>query len=197
MQTLVNLDNGEALSRAVQSADQNIGAIKWLSSLYEDDYKELKTDQIEGVEKKDLQFWPNNGPWWDGVGIDEKGCIILVEAKGHTRETMTKCSAKSERSIQRIKQSMKEVHDSLVPTHTYNEDVWYRQYYQLGNRLTFLVKLREKGLNVKLVLLNIVDDPTHIKTTEDQWREHYNEVFSNMLGISKAPENVFIVNLRV
>lgn len=55
----------------------------------------------------------------------------------------------------------------------YNDDVWYNNYYQLGNRLVFLVNLRRKGYNVKLVLLNIVEDPTHIMTTEKQWQDHW------------------------
>lgn len=36
------------------------------------------------------------------------------------------------------------------------------------NRIIFLAKLKENGFNVKLVLLNIVDDPTYIETLEEQ-----------------------------
>lgn len=197
MQTLVNLDNGNALSKAIQTEDNSIGDIRWLSPLKNDSYGELKTKQISGLEKADFSFWPDIGPWWDGVGIDDKGCILLVEAKGHVAETKTKCAASSETSRTMIKQSMQEAHDSLTNSHNYDEDSWLNKYYQLGNRLTFLVKLREQGYNVKLVLLNIVDDPTHIATSLEAWKRHYDEVFQIMIGRAKCPNNVVMVSLDV
>ena len=96
-----------------------------------------------------------------------------------------------------IKQSMQEAHDSLTNSHNYDEDSWLNKYYQLGNRLTFLVKLREQGFNVKLVLLNIVDDPTHIATNLNAWKRHYDEVFQIMIGTAKCPSNVVMVNFDV
>lgn len=197
MQTLVNLDDGNALSKAIQTEDNSIGDIKWLSPLKDNDYTELKTKQIPGLEKADFSFWPDNGPWWDGVGIDANGCILLIEAKGHVAETKTKCAASSETSRTRIKQSMQEAHDVLTFSRNYDEEVWLNKYYQLGNRLTFLVKLREQGYNVKLVLLNIVDDPTHITTSFHEWERHYNDVFQIMLGRTKCPSNVVMVNFDV
>ena len=182
MQTLINLDNGNALSKAIQADDNSIGDVKWLSPLKYDRYGELKTKQIPGLEKADFSFWPDNGPWWDGIGVDDKGCILLIEAKGHVAETKTKCKA-SEPSYSKINKSMGEAHSSLTAfLHNYEDNTWLEKYYQLGNRLTFLVKLREQGYNVKLVLLNIVDDPTHIATSLDAWKRHYDEVFQLMLG---------------
>lgn len=197
MQTLVNLDNGNALSKAIQTEDNSIGDIKWLSPLKNESYGEPKTKQITGLEDADFSFWPDNGPWWDGVGIDDKGCILLVEAKGHVAETKTKCSASSELSREKICKSMQEAHDSLTNSHNYDEDAWLNKYYQLGNRLTFLVKLREQRFNVKLVLLNIVDDPTHIATSLDEWQKHYNDVFQVMLGTVKYPDKLIMVNFDV
>lgn len=197
MQTLVNLDNGNALSKAIQTEDNSIGDIKWLSPHKDNDYTELKTKQIPGLEKSDFSFWPDNSPWWDGVGIDDKGCILLIEAKGHVAETKTKCSASSETSRERIKQSMQEAHNILMSSHNYDEDAWLNKYYQLGNRLTFLVKLTEQGYNVKLVLLNVVDDPTHIATSHDEWEKHYKDVFQIMFGTAKCPSNVVMVNFDV
>lgn len=196
MQTLVNLDNGSALSKAIQSEDKSIGNIKWLSPLKNDSHGELKTKQITGLEKTDFSFWSNNGPWWDGVGIDDKGCILLIEAKGHVAETNTKCSASSGTS-KKICKSMQEAHNILVSSHDYYEDTWLNKNYQLGNRLAFLVKLREQGYNVKLVLLNIVGDPTHKATSLDAWKKHYGEVFEIMLGTVMYPDNLIIVNFDV
>lgn len=197
MQTLVNLDNGSALSKAIQTEDNCIGDIKWLSPLKIDSYGEFKTKQIPGLEKAKFSFWPDSGPWWDGIGIDDKGCILLVEAKGHVSETKTKCAASSEVSREKICKSMQEVYDSSTNSNNYDEDAWLNKYYQLGNRLTFLVKLRDQGYNVKLVLLNIVNDPTHIATSLDAWEKHYDEVFQIMLGTKKQPDNLIMVNLDV
>ena len=197
MQTLVNLENGSALSKVIQNVDKSIGDIKWLSPLKNVNYVELKTKQIPGLEKADFSFWPDNGPWWDGIGIDDEGCILLVEAKGHVAETKTKCSASSETSRTMIKQSMREAHNILISSHKYDEDSWLNKYYQLGNRLTFLVKLREQGYNVKLVLLNIVDDPTHIATSLHEWQRNYKDVFEIMLGTVKYTDNLIMVNFDV
>jgi len=205
MQTLVNLDNGNALSQAIKSIDYSVGNIKWLSPLKSENYGELKIKQISGLKNANLSFWPDNGPWWDGVGIDDKGCILLVEAKGHIAETRTKCTATAPKSITKIRKMMHDAHNILVSSpeygimasHAYNETAWSGIYYQLGNRLSFLVKLREQGFNVKLVLLNIVNDPTYIRTTSEEWERHYKEVFRLLMGTDKCPENVVMVNFDV
>lgn len=195
MQTVVNLYDGIVLTKAIQSKDSNIGNINWLSPLLKDNYKELKTYEIPGISKEQLDFWPDKGPLWDGVGIDENGTIILVEAKANINETCTKCSASSPKSINQIKTSMKSVHNKISSS-PYHEDIWFNKYYQMGNRITFLVKLKEKGFNVKLVLLNIVDDPTYIKTSEIQWNKHYEDVFTELLGCIDNPKDVITVNLK-
>lgn len=196
IQTLINFDNGNTLSKAIKSVDNDIGDINWLSPLKNDGYGEFKTRQIPRLENADFSFWPDNGPWWDGVGIDDKGCILLIEAKGHVAETKTKCAASSETSKEKICKSMQEAHDVLAISHNYDIS-WTERYYQLGNRLTFLVKLREQGYNVKLVLLNIVDDSTHIATSLDAWKRHYDEVFQIMIGTKKQPDNLIMVNFDV
>ncbi len=204
IQTLVNLDEGRALTKAIQNQDSEIGDIKWQSPLpkaehkeLKGEYKELKTEDIGIIDKKDIDFWPSNGPWWDGVGMS-KDTIILVEAKAHINETLTKCSATSKESISKIKTSMKEVYNELSNSlGLYDENIWFKKYYQIANRLTFLVKLKQKGFKVKLVLLNIVDDPTHIKTSKEDWNKHYKEVFNNMLGSSEIPKDVIMVNFNV
>ena len=67
----------------------------------------------------------------------------------------------------------------------------------MGNRLTFLLKLREQGYNVKSVLLNIVDDLTHIVTSLPEWKKHYKDVFQIVLGKVKYPDNLIMVNFDV
>jgi hypothetical protein len=154
MQTLVNLDEGTALTKAIQNQDNEIGDIKWKSPLSKD-YKELKTEEIEVITKEDLDFWPSNGPYWDGVGIDGD-TIILVEAKAHVNETLTKCRATSKESISKIKTSMEEVYNELsknLDSSVYDENIWFEKYYRIANRLTFLVKLKQKGFKVSIIPL--------------------------------------------
>lgn len=214
IQTLVNIDDGEILSKEIQKVDSSIRNVTWLSPLKKDNYKELKIKEI--IEKcsissikhmhTDLSFWPDKGPWWDAVGIaSESNTIILVEAKAHIDETMTKCLAKDLGSITLIKKSMKAAYDdlnynleqSIVNNHIYNDNIWFNKYYQLGNRLTFMVQLRKLGFDVKLILLNIIDDPTHIATSRIKWESHYKEVFQSMLGSVNCPEHVLMVNFDV
>lgn len=205
IQTLVNLDCGSTLSKAIKSADSSIGNIKWLSPLKSDKYGELKSKQISIMTNADFSFWPDNGPWWDGVGVDDVGCIVLVEAKGHVAETKTKCKASSERSLARINKSMETAHNILtsspeygiMASHVFDEDAWLKKYYQIGNRLSFLVKLRQQGFNVKLILLNLVNDSTHISTSLEEWGRHYEEVFQLLLGTGECPSNVVVVNFDV
>lgn len=201
MQTLVKINSGNELSAAIRKVDGSVGDTNWLSPLKENDYSELKAKKIKEIETADYSFWPENGPWWDSVGIDEHGTILLVEAKGHVAETESKCKASSDESRQKIKLALKETHNYLVSSlnvhHEFNEDIWLNKYYQLGNRLAFLVSLRNQGYNIKLILLNIVDDPTHIATSHYEWQQHYNEVFKLMLGTAKQPDNLLIVNYEV
>lgn len=72
-----------------------------------------------------------------------------------------------------------------------------KNYYQLGNRLTFLYKLKERGYNVKLALLNIINDPTYKQTSEVDWKEHYESVFNEMLGSKDVPRDVLILNMEI
>lgn len=202
MQTLVNLDGGKTLKEAIRKEDTSIGEITWLSPLEIKNYAELKTRRITGLEKADLSFWPDRELSWDGVGIDEKSkCILLFEAKAHTTETKSHCTAKNPDSILKIKNSMRETYQSLTTgmpnLHDYDEVVWFKKYYQLGNRLTFLAKLREQHFNVKLVLLNIVEDSTHISTQEKEWKDHYKDVFQKMLGLDSASTDVICIYINV
>lgn len=151
-------------------------------------------------------FWPEGQPQWDAIGItesnnSEKTTIILIEAKSHLGEMTTSCSATSNDSKILIEKTLKETYANLTQNkEEFNKKIWMETYYQLGNRLAFLYKLKEKGYNVKLVLLNIVNDPTHEKdkqVPEKKWKEHYEEVFSKMLGNSKEPKDVIILNAEI
>lgn len=64
-------------------------------------------------------------------------------------------------------------------------------------QVAFLYKLKEKGYDVKLVSLNIINNLTFILISEEEWKKHYKEVFIKLIGIDKVPEDVVILNLEI
>ncbi|WFF74426.1 hypothetical protein [Proteiniclasticum sp. QWL-01] len=196
IQTLVNSNSGINLSHEIQKQDPSIGKITWLSPLA-DSYEEMRIHQVPGLKGADFEFWPSRGPWWDAIGKDEHGCVLLVEAKGHLTETKSRCTATSLKSLDLIRESMRNTHDSFAAQlHAFDENIWMNQYYQLGNRLTFLSHLINQGRSVKLVLLNFVND-SYIPTNEIEWNKHYQQVFEIMLGKRNTPNHVIMVNYKV
>jgi hypothetical protein len=209
MQQLVNGRDVTQLNEAIYGKECKI---EWISPLANEDYSEymLNSETLQetlrgkGVvfEKSFFNFWPARQPQWDAIGITEDKTLNLVEAKAHTSETIThkqtdeeKMSDGSKRNLKLITESMRESFESLNSKGDF--DAWLNEYYQLGNRLTFMTKLRGKGIKVKLVLLNIVGDPTHISTTENEWKNHYAQAFEKMLGSSDTPQDVITVNFKV
>ena len=209
MQELINGRDVTQLNEAILGKGCKIG---WISPLASENYAEymLNSESLQetlkgkGVAfgKGFFSFWPARQPQWDAIGITEDKTLILVEAKAHTSETIThkqtdeaKMSDGSKKNLKLITESMRESFESLNSKGDF--DVWLNEYYQLGNRLTFLTKLKEKGIKVKLVLLNIVGDPTHISTTEKEWQNHYAQAFGKMIGRLDAPQDVIIVNFKV
>ena len=183
----------------------------WISTLagpkYTYDEYELKVtyvcDQM-GLSTDDAQslfsFWPKRQPQWDGLAFDATGhTLYLVEAKAHLAELDSKCSASNPESKALILNSMQTIHDRYFPKG--NFDSWVNNYYQLGNRLTFLRILNEKSFGhinaVKLVLLNFVNDQKYKPTTEHEWLEHYENVWFEMIGRRSAPQDVIVINYDV
>lgn len=162
-------------------------------------------------EKEHLfEFWPKSGlqPVWDGIATSENEegkTLYLVEAKSHIDE-MKSSSGACEASRKLIIKSIKKVCEDVYHSE-WNEKLWMNEYYQLGNRLTFLHKLKNskelegKFDKVKLVLLNFADDYTHNDLEKSvsiqKWEKHYEDVFEVMTGSKKTPENVIVINFSV
>lgn len=165
-------------------------AIEWISPLKQDNYKEYRDNflNVLGVESIiPHDIWPKRGPVWDGLAKakshSEEEIILLVEAKAHLSEMKSELRATSldsVRVIQRTFQQFRQRHgiDEKYAT------VWENGYYQLANRIIYLDYLNH-ALNIKtyLVLINFVDDPTHVKTSLQDYLFHYKRVFHDM-GIS-------------
>ena len=124
--------------------------------------------------------------------------LYLVEAKAHLKELKSNISA-GEESKCLITKTMKEIFDKKYSKGNFNK--WLNGYYQLGNRITFLEELNKishkTGLKVRLVLLNFVDDYTYIPTSEEEWKEHYESVFMEMLGKKDVPDDTLIIYFDV
>lgn len=207
MQILANIGEGKALTKEIQSIDNSIEEIEWLSPLRSEEYIEYslnnkKISELLGISNDDMKFWPLNQPQWDGIGITRNkdnsiNQIILLEAKAHLDEIKSSCQASDGESLKLIKETLKETYRYFTGNDNFNEEIWIKRYYQLGNRLAFLYKLKENGYNVKLILLNIVGDFTYKMNTQEEWDNYYKQVFYKMLGTIGVPENVDIVNVIV
>lgn len=165
--------------------------VQWISPLRQNDFREYRNEFIELIgewqdKRQQLdEYWAKRGPQWDGIAVvegrnGEKG-LLLIEAKAHLNEMKSKIQA-SDKSAIRIKETIAEVRKYVGSTAT--DDVWLNQYYQLSNRLAYLYLLNKK-LNIPtwLVLVNFVEDSTHISTSSSSWMNHYQDVFSQM-GLS-------------
>lgn len=206
MQTVVEKDELRV------KLDQMIGEpLRWISPLAgaDESFEEYELQHevvckelgIRPAEAKVMfSFWPKRQPQWDGLAISADGkTLYIVEAKAHLSELDSKLSATNPDSIRLITNSMRAVHDAYYPEGDF--EVWLNQYYQLGNRLTFLRFLNRLRFGtiekVKLVLLNFVDDFTYIPTAWKDWEEHYREVFQVMTGNETVPEDVILANYSV
>lgn len=179
--------------------------INWLCPLKDkDNYSEYELRQEEIVKetkitKDEYKFWPPRQPQWDAIGIStNRKTLYLVEAKAHLKELKSNISA-GEESKCLITKTMKEIFDKKYGKGNFNK--WLNGYYQLGNRITFLEELNKisykTGLKVRLVLLNFVDDYTYISTSEEEWKEHYENVFMEMLGKKVVPDDTLIIYFDV
>lgn len=185
----------------------------WLSPIEDNEYEEYQLSEHKvcdflGItpDKHAFEFWPARQPQWDGIAIGRNsGILYLFEAKSHLKETKTDCSASSEISRKQISETMWQVANGVygLKDRSVFEHYWMNSNYQLANRLTFLHKMKELSTNarfydnVKLVLLNFVNDPTWDKnervSSAEQWTNHYNHIMEDMkVERSKATEQGLI-----
>lgn len=195
--------------------DKIIGEeLEWLSplegekKLYEE-YELRSKKMVEELGITDIsifKFWPNKQPQWDGIALSRyertkcgecKGkTLYLIEAKAHTDEMENEKSYACEESKKKIEDEMEKVQKKEYPLGTF--ETWKKGNYQLGNRLLFLHKMKEKlpkantkGItDVKLVLINFTDDFTYKSEPVEVWKDHYKGVFENMTGSEETPEDV-------
>lgn len=185
--------------------------LEWLSpvSCTRDQYAECrlgskKMMEMLGITDRTLfNFWQDDQPCWDGIALSRDGkTLYIVESKAYISQLNSQCCA-SPKSKCKIEAVMKEVHEKYYPMNDF--DVWMKEYYQLGSRMTFLKKLKEllpdannrEITDVKLLLINFVDDFIHKPEPKEVWEKYYREVFEKMTGSAETPEDVIVINYSV
>ncbi|MDP8235142.1 MAG: hypothetical protein P9M08_02035 [Candidatus Erginobacter occultus] len=112
------------------------------------------------------EFWPQRGNAqnWDAIAKIE--CVtgtewLLVEAKSHTKEVITKCTAKLKGGRRKIVETLNEVKRNLeVP----DQADWLEPYYQFCNRIAALYFLHNHGVRARLMFIYFTGDHMKQKT---------------------------------
>jgi hypothetical protein len=132
----------------------------WRSPLLEDDNLEFAGDlwtrlELPAPSPVEDSFWPERQPNWDAVatleGPSGQRGVLLIEAKSHTNELNSTCSATSTASRSTILRALSATQSYLGV----DGDVdWTTPYYQAANRLAFLYYLRARR-NIPTWLFNV------------------------------------------
>lgn len=106
-------------------------------------------------------FWPRGGPSWDAVATAERsgeeGAVVLIEAKANLAEfNRGHRRAKRRASRELIDQSLAWARKKLGATGT--AEAWIGADYQLANRLTWTLWLREANVDAVFVHLFFEND---------------------------------------
>ena len=149
--------------------------IDWKSPLRSDEYAEYRDEDflkklgiLNKMKYPLSNFWPDNGPQWDALGVSDDG-IILVEAKANIPEMVSSgTDAKNPQSIKKIRNSLDEVKKYLSVSDSID---WTGTFYQYVNRIAHLYYLREKNkIKAHLLFIYFVNDITvHGPKTKDEW----------------------------
>lgn len=120
-------------------------------------------------------WWPERGgPCFDALALaHQAGCtstLVLVEAKAHVAEFgPAPCGATDETSIAMIRDAIDHARRQLGSSAS--SDTWLGGYYQLANRLTWALWLRDHQVETVFAHVLFADDRSNIPTTRDQLRE--------------------------
>ena len=164
LQLAVNKHQELLDARIAPQLEMPLPSIKWLSPLESDDYAEYRDREFLSRLRLDLnrcaleQFWPNNGPQWDGLAKTTNDQILLIEAKAHIREMQSPGSgASNPLSVKKIAHSLQETQQFLGSRKSVN---WATSsYYQYANRLAHLYLFTAlNSFDAYLVMLYCLND---------------------------------------
>jgi hypothetical protein len=201
IQKLVN-DKPEILNSQIWSALDlsEEEDIQWLSPLKSDDYAEYRDQDFLNLLRVKLekiplvQFWPKGGPQWDALGKSSAGKLLLVEAKSHISELISKSRAEDEGSMKTIQKSLEETRRYL---NSRVQVAWSQSFYQYINRLAHLYLLRKNGLRAYLVYVYFLNDAEmEGPATFYEW-EGAIKLLNSYLGIGKHRLQKFITDVYI
>lgn len=207
-------DHSEALNRAILDGLPELARMKpqirWVSPLRSEGYREFWDARfLREVGFNDLagrlrDWWPAGGPHWDALArlefTDGGPGVLLVEGKSYPEEMRDRkgLSATSPTSVEKIHAALAETQRCLKVDRPVES--WLRPYYQTANRLAMLYWLRRQLGDDRawLVHLCFLNDPTHTRSTREQWAEAF-LVADEHLGLQHPVPNyahVFLDGLR-
>jgi hypothetical protein len=201
MQRLVNA-SPDILLQALGNIEPPMqsGPFRWVSPLPGDEWAEYRDRSfLERIGQQDLghqlaNFWPSRGPQWDGLGVYPNGSVVLVEAKAHVAELLSRCSAGA-KSRARIDLALQETAQDLGTEVT---RAWTARYYQYANRLAHLMFLRKTSVRAAWLLMVYFtgDDDIGGPMSKAEWQEALATMYES-LGLRRLPEGVVNVFLDV
>jgi hypothetical protein len=132
--------------------------VSWHSPLLDKSYQEYRDGaalKALGLENRVVaplaDFWPARGPVWDALGTSSQGRPILVEAKAHIPEGVSREKATALTSKRLIGASLALARGYYTRK---SESDWRTPFYQYANRLAYQFWLRKQnGISSSLVFL--------------------------------------------
>lgn len=170
-------------------------------------------DPNVGVRSEWTTFWPQTGnvPNWDAVGLLQLGShseFILVEAKAHTSEIKSSCSAAENGGLPKIREALAET----IKGNGFAADPekWLSPYYQCANRLAHLHFLLGHNISTRLVFIYFIGEnwpdttpnnrePVSCPKNEQEWHPYLQAMYQHlgMTGASKLEQRIHRVFLPV
>lgn len=163
--------------------------IKWKSPLEADQFAEYRDQDFinllglkDKITKPLKDFWPNKGPQWDALGIDND-LYYLVEAKANIPEIVTAGTGASSKSKAKIIDAFTGVKEYLGINNSVD---WSNTFYQYTNRIAHLYFLRIlNGINAHLINIYFInDDSVEGPYCAEEWYGSI-RVIKQYLGIPK------------
>lgn len=126
-----------------------------------------------GLAKRAASWWPSRGgPSWDAIALASHNdgvarTLVLVEAKANVPEfTAAARGATNPKSVRMIDVALDHARAQLGATGSL--DAWAGANYQLANRLTWALWLRENGVDTVFAHVLFSDDLFHIPAAGDR-----------------------------
>ena len=172
------------------------------SSFYYDEWKGVEFLPAGHPARREWHsFWPKspgNAPRWDAVGHlhwRNRDAFLLVEAKSHTREIISRCMAKGA-SREQIARSLDEAKSVLgAPP----KSDWLAPYYQICNRLALLAYLHRNNVPAHLLFVYFTGEETFPKgrsvvcpKSEAEWVRALRPMYEHVGWDQSAPLAAYV-----